>query len=322
MWCVVLISMEVLLLARPSFCHDPSPMINYALYILAIVSLSQASNLAKWGAAPPDMMGFWRLLIAALIMLPIALKVGKLQELLKTHRKDFRWVALAAFFFFLHLWTYIFAAQNTLIANAMIIFSTNPLITSLGAFFFFNEKFTRRLGFAYVFAFGALYLLVSEKLSMNAAQGDISAFLSAIFFAGYILASKKARQNISNSSYAFVKYLLTGTFFGISGLIQGVSFTGYPDNTWWAIALVILFPTLLGHALISYLMKHLNVNWMSCGKLIEPALSTLVAFLFFKEAVSNRTFVAFALTAVAILILFLPNPRKKRVASSELAIEE
>lgn len=297
-------------------------MINYGLYILAIISLSQASNLAKWGAAPPEMLGFWRLIIASMIMLPIALKIGSLRELFKTHRKDFLWVVLAAFFFFIHLWTYIYAAQNTLIANAMIIFSTNPLITSLGAYIFFKEKFTRRLSIAYVFAFAALYLLVSDKLSMTAALGDISAFLSAIFFAGYILASKRARQNISNSSYAFVKYFLTGIFFALLGWVRGVSFTGYPDNTWWAIAVLILLPTLLGHALISYLMKHLNVNWMSCGKLIEPALSAFVAFLFFNEAVTNRTFVAFGMTTVAILVLFIPAPRKKSTAACDLSIED
>lgn len=282
---------------------------NYLLYIIAILSLSQAGVIAKWGAAPPEMMGFWRLLLASMVMLPIAIKYGDFNNLISKRSKDFRWVLVSAIFFFLHLWTYIYAAQNAPIANSMIIFSINPLFISLGAYLFFKEIMTFKLLLSFVFALSGVYLLIEPKLqSLAHFNGELSAFASAIFFAFYILASKKARTLITNSSFATVKYFLTACLFLLLALFNQTSLTAAPSpNTWMAIALVIIFPTLLGHALISYLMKHLDVNWMSCGKLAEPAFSTLVAYFLFSESISNQTLTAFTLTGAALLILFVPN---------------
>ena len=119
---------------------------------------------------------------------------------------------------------------------------------------------------------------------------------SAIFFAGYILAGKKVRQTTSNFSYSFLMYAITGTLFGLSGLIQGVHFTGWENKMWIAIAALVLFPTMLGHAMFSWLMKFMNINLMSCGKLLEPVLAALVAAIVFQEPVTAESQVAFALT--------------------------
>lgn len=281
---------------------------NLALYFLGIFCLSQAANLVKLAAAPPDVIGFWRLMAAAILLLPWAVWRGGLGQVLKTRPRELFYILLTAAFFFGHLWTYFYAAQQTRIANAMIIFATNPLFASAGSFLLFRERFTWKLALAYALALGGIIQLVQHSLSWDPTHvsGDVSALISAILFSGYLLSTKKARRSFSNATFSCLLYFFTSLFFGFSGLAKSLNFTDYPAITWWSIAGTVLLPTLLGHAVMSYLMNSMNLNLMTCGKLIEPVLSAVAAYFIFSEIPSPRTALAFALTATAVFILFFP----------------
>lgn len=282
-------------------------MLNTSLYFIAILSLSSAANLVKLSQAPPDVIGFWRLLVAALILFPVAWFRGDLKSLHKdlTGAKT---TALSGGFLYLHLFTYFYAAQNTAIANCMILFATNPLFATAGAYLFFKEKFTARLGIAYVLAFGGVFYLVSQNLKLDPAhfRGDISALFSAVFYSIYVLFGKKARQSVSNFSYSVVIYFIAAILFGLAGVSKGVNMVDWPLRSWLGIAGTIILPTFLGHFLFGYLLKHMNVNLMTCGKLMEPILSSILAYFIFSEAIKPQAIVAFAFTSTAVLILFFP----------------
>ncbi|HMW58123.1 MAG TPA: hypothetical protein PKA91_00605, partial [Leptospiraceae bacterium] len=75
------------------------------LFLIAIVSLGHASLFARAAQAPPEVVGFWRMSGAALILFPFALRYANV------NRKQILLSFIAGFFFFIHLWTFIFAAQ-------------------------------------------------------------------------------------------------------------------------------------------------------------------------------------------------------------------
>ncbi|MES3039335.1 MAG: DMT family transporter [Bdellovibrionota bacterium] len=278
-----------------------------ALYFLALFSLSQSANLVRLAQAPPDVIGFWRLLAASVLILPFAFK--KRQELPAFRLGNYAWPALSSVFFFGHLWTYVYSAQHTTIAHCMIIFATNPLFTSLGAAYFFKDAFPRRLVAAYILAFIGLYFLLSQSISgkMGSIDGDISALISGILFAGYILTGKKSRQAFTNTHYTFVIYLLTALLFGINGASSGKDFIHYPPIMWACVVILVLMPTLLGHSLFSYLMKFMNIGLMTCGKLIEPLLSAVVAYYLFNETLNEWTVLSFIFMGIALIVLFWPE---------------
>jgi drug/metabolite transporter (DMT)-like permease len=278
------------------------------MYILAITSLSSSANLIRLAGAPAEMIGFWRLLASALILLPLALKTGDLKLHFKKPTFELAMVFLSGLFFFGHLWTYFYSAQNTRIANCMIIFALNPLFVSLASYFVFREKLSARIFLAYVFAAIGVYELVSHSLSFEQGfvKGDLAALLSAVLFSAYLVTGKKARMSIANSAYTFLAYSLTAVLFGAATMASGVPFIGYTSLTWLAILLSVIFPTMLGHVMFSYLMKRMNLNFMSCGKLLEPALSSVMAYMIFREELTVSAMWAFFFTAIAVLILFLP----------------
>jgi drug/metabolite transporter (DMT)-like permease len=284
------------------------------IYLLGLFCLGLSAPLIRLAEIPPEQIGVLRFAGAFLILIPWALAKKDFRQLWARPQKQkvhFFWILLTAFFFFVHLWTFSFSAQNTSIAHCMILFSTAPLWTSLGGWLFYKEKPQRRWFFAYALALIGIEQLVHQEINFSSTSqlGDLMALSSAGLYAGYILCGKKSRQQTTNLTFTTSIYLLTGVFFAAALTFSSQDLSEVSSLSWLCILLIILLPTLLGHSLLSYLVKRMNVSLMTCGKLIEPAIASTFAYLVFKEGIGNKALLAFSLTAVSILILFLPWDR-------------
>lgn len=287
-------------------------------FFIGILSLSQSANLVRAAEVHAFVVGYWRLLAAALIMASLRIWSArqKKESFWQPMPKNIATATVASgCFFFLHLWSFFVAAQNTSIANCMVIFSTNPIFTAIGAKLFLQDKFERRHAFAFFLAFSGVAILFSDRFDFDTAKsGDIAALISAMFFSLYILTGKKSRLHMDTEQYTWIIYLLTAVLFFIAGESMAIPWTGYPTKTWLAIAGTVIFPTLLGHVLISHLLKYFNINWLSCGKLLEPIFSSIVAYFAFNEMLSYRTGLAFLCTAIAVVVLIFPYLQKPQTA--------
>lgn len=278
------------------------------LYFLALFCLSTSPNFAKLNQMPAEVLGFWRLAIAATILILIQLFHKKF-EWVPLNRKTV-WIYISGFFFFLHLWTYKYAAKHTLVSNTMVLFASNPIWASIGSRFFFKEHISTRIYLAYVVALAGIIYLVSNsmKLDPDLMAGNISALISAIFYACYMLTGKKARAHHSNQVYATFQYLTCAAFFLLISLIGGHELMrGYSGLSWVAVIGLIALPTFLGHYLLTHLVKTMNMAVLTCGKLIEPVIASIIAYFVFNEHLSDSITISFLLTAISVIILFWPQ---------------
>lgn len=281
-------------------------MLHIPLYFLALLALSTAPNWAKLNQMPVEVLGFYRLGIAALVLgfwIILTKPISK-----PKFNKNALWIIASGFFFFLHLWTYKYAAKNTSVSNTMIIFSSNPIWASIGAIAFFGEKLSKRLLISYLLALAGVYILVAHDLNWGSINyGDWSAVLSAFLYAVYMLTGKKARHFYDNTAYALIQYLICALLFGFCILGTGASLVNYDFTSWLSVLGLVFLPTFLGHFSLTYLVKHMNLSLMSCGKLIEPVLASIMAYFIFNENISPYAWISFTLTATSVLILFSPN---------------
>ncbi len=277
------------------------------LYFLALMSLSTSPIWAKLNLMPVDVLGFWRLALASTIIGAWILVYKR--KTWPRFDRNFYWVVLSGFFFFLHLWTYKYAAKNTTVANTMILFASNPLWSSAGAILFFKEKLTVRLMLAYLLAMFGIYLLAFGQMDFNSKTflGDISAITSALMYAAYMLTGKKARMHYDNSIYAFFQYLVCAVFFGFIVIGTKHEWIGYNSISWISVVGLVFLPTLLGHLTFTYLVKYMKLSLMSCGKLLEPLIASFLAYFIFHEVLKPEAWVAFSMTALSVLILFWPR---------------
>jgi drug/metabolite transporter (DMT)-like permease len=282
-------------------------MLHTLLYFLALASLSSSANFAKLNHMPVEVLGFYRLGFASILVLGWILTTQKTP--FPPLNKKIGWALTSGFFFFLHLWTYKYASKNTSISNTMIIFASNPIWASIGAVIFFNEQLTKRLILSYLLALSGVYVLVAHNLGVGSGvnSGDYAAIASAVFYAVYMLTSKKARHHYDNSFYSLIQYSVCAVLFGLCVFNNNSNLDGYDKFSWLAVAGLVIFPTFLGHLSLTYLVKYMNLSVMSCGKLLEPLLAAIGAYYLFGEEVSHSAWIAFILTGASILILFSPS---------------
>ncbi|TBR22905.1 DMT family transporter [bacterium] len=281
---------------------------NFVLLAVAVLCMSQPANLIRWAHAPIEVIGFWRLAIATLALAPFAWRARASWLALQTRQRGLH--LAAGVFLFVHLWTYVYAAQHTLIANCMAAFCTHPLLVGLGAWIFHGEKPTARLGVSYLLAGLGVWALLSGSMSLDPARlaGDLAGIASAGFYAGYVLLGRSLRKSLDNRAYATGVYAVTAALFFVTGVARGVAWDGQPPVFWLSVAGLGLGVTLGGHAMFSYLLGSMNVNVMTTAKLLEPIFGGLTAWLAFGEPLRARTGLAFALIAGAVVVL-VTDPR-------------
>jgi drug/metabolite transporter (DMT)-like permease len=284
------------------------------LYFLAIICLSQAASITRWSGVPPEVIGFWRLFAASLCLFTVScyLKKFKASSLLKP--KDWPAYLLCAAFFSSHLWTYAYAAQNTTIANCLILFSTNPLWVAAGNKLLFKQPLKSRYIISYFLAAVGILILMKNSLDLMSQQnqiGNFIALISGFLYAGYLIVSKKIRLSADNVNFTSLMYFFASLIFAIICFFQNSEVLHLNSQAWLAFLAIIIFPTLMGHAVFTWLMKYLDLNLMACGKLLEPVLAAVIAAIVFSENPDQATYTAFSFTTCALLILFLPELKKK-----------
>lgn len=288
------------------------------LYFIALLSLSTSSSLAKLNQMPVEVLGFWRLTIAA-TLLGLWVFVVKRTPFPKLEKRLW-WLALSGAFFFGHLWTYKYAAKNTSIANTMILFATTPVWSTFGSVLLFKEKLTVRLISAYILAALAVFILLYNQLHFHGANanGDISALISALFYALFMLSGKRSRAEYPHLIVSNIQYLVCAFLFLMVTLSTGSNFTGYGNLSWASVICQVLIPTFLGHFLFTYLVQFMNLGVMTCGKLVEPIFGAIIAYLVFKENLTTEAFIAFGLISVSLIVLFAPNIFKPKISPTEI----
>ncbi len=286
---------------------------NLLIFFLALLCLSQSGNIAKFSNASIEVLGFWRLLIAGLITSAYAgysyIKSIRQDKMAPDGFLSFQKLPLigfSGFLFFTHLWTYKYAAQNTLIAHSMILFALNPLWTALVAEKLVGDKVSSNVKIASAVGFTGIVLIAlsNEQSGQSYFWGNLAALLSGLLYSAYFLTSKKSRLETNNVYFIPLLFLTAAIFFGLTGVTLGKDFFPQDPRFWWSVTALIAFPTLIGHASMIYLVKRLNINWLSSGKLIEVPLATVVAFLVFDQSLSPMTLVAFCLTAISVYLLY------------------
>lgn len=292
--------------------------VRYLQLSLAILCLSQPAPLIRLARAPNEVIGFWRMLAAAALLAPAAwsrrgswLRLSGGQRIL---------LCVSGVLFFAHLWSFVYSAQHTTVADCVVAFSTHPLWTAAGAWLFLGERIQPRQGLAYCLAgFGVAGLFWgAASLGPAGLRGDLAGLASAATFSGYILCGRTVRRRLDNAVFAAAASGVCAVLFLGCGAAKGSAWTGYPPSFWAAVLALAVVVSIGGHALFTHLLETFDVNVLSCAKLLEPALAAVTARVLFGEALSWRTAWAFSFVAASVLVLLLPSRGGVRLEPAEL----
>ena len=279
----------------------------YITLAIAIITLSQAAVLVRLAGIPAEALGFWRVLMAAGLLAGAITyrREWKQFRLIITHHLPT--ALLAGVFFFLHFWAWFTGVPKTTVANATLFFCMNPLFVTILGRIFLKETVGKHLGVALVL--GVTGILVIEwdafHVTPQSLVGDSLVLLASLTFAAYILATKKIRAKVANVPFTFFINLCCLFGFTSVALVSHTPLLGYPTQSYLAILGLALGPSILGHSFLSYSLKFIRANIVSCLTLTEPVLAAGSGYFFFDETLSQTASIGYGIVIVGILSLLL-----------------
>ena len=187
---------------------DPRPLIArparaYLALTAGVLCISFTAILTKWAGVPGPVAAALRMTVAALVLtIPLAWHLRRTG----LPRAGVRWGVMGGLWFALNLGLLSSALLLTSAANATLMDNTAPIWVGLGALVFFREKLGKRywagLALALVGAAVVSGIRLAAGVSLNA--GDALAFTGAVFYAGYLLNTQRARRELDTLTYLWL----------------------------------------------------------------------------------------------------------------------
>lgn len=206
--------------------------------------------------------------------------------------------ALAGISLAAHFATWIPSVNLTSIASSVLLVSTTPLWIAIVARIALNDHLGGRGWLGIALALAGVALIAGLDFEGSTLEGNILALLGAITVVGYVLGGQRARQTLGILEYATVTYLAAALVLLPVSLIGGYDLGGYPDQTWLAIAGLIIGPQLFGHTLINFSLRAIDATMVSVTVMSEPIIAILLAYFAFDEVPSALAYPG----GVAILV--------------------
>ena len=281
----------------------------YGFLVVGILAASQSGNIIRLGDANPVAIAAWRLLIAAVLLAPLA--GSRLRELAGLTKTEVALLVVAGATLAAHFFAWIAAVQMTTVANAAVFFGANPVITASAGHFIFGERITRRLLVSIGVGLLGVVVLGLGDLGFDREHvlGDVTALGCSFLFSAYFLLGKRLRRVLSTGTYVTGVYGVAAVFAFACLFAMDLPLVDYSGRTWLCFVLMALVPTMIGHTSFNSALRYIEAGRISAATLSEPVLAGLVAWFAWGEAVTGQGVAGYVLISASVLVLVLDRRR-------------
>lgn len=257
----------------------------YIGVILAVVAVSFSSIFTKLAVAPPLAIAFYRLSFTVLLLAPLALNAAGRTEYVGISRKDLVLAVVSGVFLALHFTVWITSLNYTSVASSTVLVTMQALFVVAGGFLFFKEKISKKgLAAIALTLSGSVLIGINDfRIGGEALWGDLLAFSGAFFVAVYFLIGRSLRGRLSLFPYVFLVYGTSSIFLLLFNIATATPLYPYPrlDLLWFF--LLALVPTIFGHTVFNWALRHVKAAVVSVSILGEPVGATILAYFIFRE---------------------------------------
>jgi len=252
--------------------------------LLGATCIALSPIFVRLSEAGPTATAFWRVALAvpALWLFCFA---GTANRLPRTAGK---WpLLLAAGFAFAGDLAFWHASIGlTSVANSTLLANLASLFVTLAAWIFLRQRpspaFLAGLGAALLGV--ALLVHSSLEFSPTGLAGDALGVVTAMFYAGYILAVKGLRDRGQTTLHLMATTsTLTAVLLLPVAIATGEQFFPATPGGWVILLGLALISHAAGQGLIAYALAHLPAAFSSVGLLLQPVVAALFAWLLLAE---------------------------------------
>ena len=286
----------------------------------ALLAGNLALALGPWAVrladSGPISAGFWRLTLAIPLLALLARRNG--QALTGFGRATSAAIIVAGVLFALDLASWHVGIGQTRLGNATL-FGNSGSVILMGWGIVAMRRLPRRFeALGILAALTGAAILMGRSLEIAAASliGDLLCVLAGFFYAFYILLLQGARARLGNWS------LLTwSSIAGAPVLLALALWRGEPvwPSSWWPLIALALLSQVIGQGLLVYSLKHFPPLVVGLALLTQPAVSVVVGWFVFGEALSALDLTGMLLVGGALVVARIgdqPASRGTRAAST------
>ncbi|WKZ49095.1 MAG: DMT family transporter [Anaerolineales bacterium] len=275
----------------------------YAALGVGVLALSFSAMFVRWADAPGPVIGFYRVLIATVLFIPLVIQRQKKLPPLKG-----RWLwfpILAGLFTALDFTTWNTAVKFTTAAKATLLGNTAPLWVALIALIVFRERMRGTFWFGLALSLIGAALVVGENFAedLRINLGDLLASAAAIFYAIYQLITQRGRKFLDPFRYTWFVGLSAAVFLCVINLVLGNPLLGYSSNTWLIFFATAIVSQMIGYLAISYSLGHLPASVVSPTLIAQPILTAVLAVPLLGEIPTPAQWLGGALALAGIYIV-------------------
>jgi drug/metabolite transporter (DMT)-like permease len=273
-------------------------MLNYLLLFTAVLAVSSAAIFAFLASVPGVVAAFWRLTLS----IPFLLLIYRPRKIAISRMSVLAGLALA-----LHFSFWIESLFHASIAVSTTIVCTHSLFSGLFAYLWGEKPRPNQIA-------GVLIAMVGVYLLSGAdARADLYGILLALAGAiagGYYFASARFARSVDFPSYLIVTYSSAAVFSLLACLLTSQPIFGYPASTWIYLALMALIPMLVGHSLLNYLLRQMEVLPVTASVIGEGVGATALAAIFLNQTLETQAYAYMfvILSGIALTFFKQGNP--------------
>lgn len=284
-----------------------------------------AAVMIKECTLPSVLLASWRQLVAVIVLLPLFLSDWRRFKGVFGWRQV-RMTIWPGIFLGGHFITWIIGVHLTNVANASLVVNMLPAAMPFLAYFMVHERLTRGEVLGTLLALAGVVLLAVHDfhLSWTSFSGDVMCFFSMLLFAVYMaLARRNGKAFPSIWLYVVPVYMFGGIFCMLAAVPQMCLGQLEPiDSTlknWLLLVGLGIIPTVIGHSVLNYSMKHMRSQVVSIANLAQFIYAGAMWWVLKREAPNWSFYPASLLVVVGCVAALLSMPKAEQ---AELAAEQ
>jgi drug/metabolite transporter (DMT)-like permease len=268
----------------------------YLALAAAIAGISWSAILVRWAGVPGPVSGFYRVLIAALVLIPwrLARPVFRRRDPQSYPPVSRRAMAIAVgggVFFALDLALWNTAVLKTQAALASLLGNNTPIFVGILSWVWWRRRprvsFWIGLGLSLI---GCL-LIMSASLTASAGasgrlSGNLLALTASFFFAAYLMTTEHVRASMDTLTFNSLAIVGSAVSLLVMCLLLRLPLGGYPPRTWAALVGLGLVSQLGAYYALVYALGHLPATVTSVGLLAQVPCTAVLAMLLLREPLS------------------------------------
>jgi len=253
--------------------------------LLGATCIALSPIFVRVSEAGPTATAFWRVALAV----PVLWLLYFLKSKARSQRYSGKWPLLlaAGFAFAGDLGFWHTSIKLTSVANSTLLANLASIFVTLAAWMFLKQKPTRLFLTGLAAALVGVGLLVHTSLAFSSTGlvGDALGVVTAMFYAGYILAVKGLRDRGETTLHLMaVTSTITALLLFPVALASGEPMLPSSAFGWWVLIGLALISHAAGQGLIAYALAHLPAAFSSVSLLFQPVMAALFAWLLLAEA--------------------------------------